>query len=96
MSADNGVYILKCKDQYRVKHTRSIENLWWNGWTYAPEVVPSQAVTYFGDCKYTRNSDIAIKIALQTLKRLDVCEYGVRIIPCNMTWKEMEKVGKQI
>ena len=32
MSADNGVYILKSKDGYRVVHAMAIENLnwWWN------------------------------------------------------------------
>lgn len=93
MSADNGVYILKCKDQYRVKHDQEIENLWWNGWAYAPEVVPCQIVRYFGDCKYTRNSDMAIGIALKILKDMSVCEYGIRIIPCDMTWEEVERRG---
>uniref|UniRef100_A0A6M3L6Z5 Uncharacterized protein n=1 Tax=viral metagenome TaxID=1070528 RepID=A0A6M3L6Z5_9ZZZZ len=32
MSADNGIYILKSKDGYRVVHTQAIGNLfwWWN------------------------------------------------------------------
>ena len=29
MSADNGVYILKSKDGYRVAHAQAIENLYW-------------------------------------------------------------------
>jgi len=29
MSADNGIYILKSKDGYRVIHAQCIDNLWW-------------------------------------------------------------------
>ena len=29
ISADNGIYILKSKDGYRVIHAQCIENLWW-------------------------------------------------------------------
>lgn len=30
MSADNGIYILKTKDQYRVAHLQSIDNVSWS------------------------------------------------------------------
>lgn len=30
MSADNGIYILKLKDQYRVAHHQSVENVYWS------------------------------------------------------------------
>jgi len=29
MSADNGIYVLKTKDGYRVEHLQAIENLYW-------------------------------------------------------------------
>lgn len=30
MSADNGIYILKTKDGYRVLHSQAIENIYWH------------------------------------------------------------------
>lgn len=30
MSADNGIYILKTKDQYRVAHLCAIDNVTWS------------------------------------------------------------------
>jgi hypothetical protein len=40
MSADNGIYILKTKDGYRVKHLQAIENIfWWPTCCDNPELV---------------------------------------------------------
>ena len=61
MSADNGIYILKLKDQYRVAHLQAIENIYWSEFEcdistakrYNREIVPTRVVEMWGDCKFT-------------------------------------------
>ncbi|WP_206459369.1 hypothetical protein [Anaerovorax sp. IOR16] len=90
MSVDNGVYILQCKDQYRVKHLQAIDNLYWDDKEgVMDDIVPLRAVEMFGDCKYTRDFDKAVKIASYILRDLSTCEYGIQIIPCNKKWKHI-------
>ena len=69
MSADNGIYILKTKDQYRVTHTQAIENVYWeydSRYAYyinerTNKLVPTRVVEYWGGCRYTRNPETAYK-----------------------------------
>ena len=69
MSVDNGIYILKTKDQYRVTHAQAIENIYWeydNKYAYYfnsanDKLVPTRVVEYWGDCKYTRSPEMAYK-----------------------------------
>lgn len=90
MSADNGVYILQLKDQYRVKHLQAIDNLFWDDeGCMMNDIVPLRAVKMFGSCRYTRNFDTAVKIASYILRELSTCEYGIQIIPCNKKWKQI-------
>lgn len=59
MSADNGIYILKTKDQYRVAHLCAIDNVTWsviNGdWNTdmnkRGKLVPTRVVEMWGNCK---------------------------------------------
>jgi len=56
MSADNGVYILKTKDQYRVAHLQAIENLSWSAidgrWDFSEKekerYVPTRVMEMWG------------------------------------------------
>lgn len=89
MSADNGIYILETKDQYRVAHLQAIDNIYWshiNGRWDRP--VPTRLVEAWGDLKFVRNKVKALELAYKWAARLTVCEYGVYIITYNKTWKE--------
>lgn len=95
MSADNGIYILKTKDQYRVAHLRSIENIYWsivdNSWYSNNKYVPTRVVEMWGDCKFTKDWNKALNIANMLESNLSICEYGVRVITYNKTWKDILK-----
>ena len=99
MSADNGIYILKTKDQYRVAHLCAIDNVswsiidgdWWNNDSTRGKCVPTRVVEMWGDCKFTRDESKALSIACKWACCLPVCEYGVNIITYNKTWKQILK-----
>lgn len=93
MSADNGVYILKTKDrQIRVVHSKSINGLFDYGGNYISE----QINRHFGNSKYTKSMEKAIKIAQRIRKKLPVCEYGIQVLPyCNKTWKQITNEAKE-
>lgn len=103
MSADNGIYILKTKDQYRVTHAQAIENIYWeHGNTYAyylncqhEKYVPTRVVEYWGDCKYTRSAEKAQQIAEAMLRRIGFVEYGIRTFTYNKTWKHIVEDAKK-
>lgn len=96
MSADNGIYILKLKDQYRVAHHQAVENVYWSEFgvdlaytKHHNKLVPTRVVEMWGDCKYTRSYKKAMEIANNWCSHMWICEYGVNVITCNMTWKEL-------
>ncbi len=97
MSADNGIYILKTKDQYRVAHLQAIDNVsrsaidgdWKNNESQRGKCVPTRVVEMWGDCKFTRDEGKALKVAHIWASRLPICEYGVNIITYNKTWKHI-------
>ena len=103
MSADNGIYILKTKDQYRVTHAQAIENIYWeHDSRYAcyinertNKLVPTRVIEYWGGCRYTRNPETAYKIAETMLKRIGFVEYGIRTFTYNKTWKHIVKDAKK-
>ena len=103
MSADNGIYILKTKDQYRVTHAQAIENVYWEyDSRYAcyinertNKLVPTRVVEYWGCCRYTRNPEMAYKIAETMLKRIGFVEYGIRTFTYNKTWKHIVEDAKK-
>ena len=88
MSADNGIYILKTKDQYRVAHLCAIDNVTWSvidgDWctdmNKKGKLVPTRVVEMWGNCKYTRNKNKAFEIAHKWDSSLPICEYGVNVI----------------
>lgn len=103
MSADNGIYILKCKDQYRVTHLQAIDNVFWShidrDWlnenSRRKKLVPTRVVEMWGGCRFTRNFETALKIAHKWCSSLPICEYGVNIITYNKTWKHIVEDAKE-
>lgn len=92
MSADNGVYILETKDQYRVAHLKGIENVYWSAVDGChDECVSTRVVEMWGKCKFTRDKKKALNIAYDIVSQLYICEYGVGIITCNKTWAQILK-----
>jgi hypothetical protein len=101
MSSDNGVYILKTGfdqyNQFRVLRTQAIENLWWSiiDRCEKPEIVPTRIMEYFGDCRYTRNENIALKLA-SDMERKYPTEYGVRVIYINESYNKIKNKAKEL
>lgn len=103
MSADNGIYVLKTKDQYRVAHLQAIDNVWWSlidgNWQNKPcrnsKLVPTRVVEMWGYCKYTRDEGTALKLAHKWANSLPICEYGVNVITYNKTWKHILEDAKE-
>ena len=103
MSADNGIYILKTKDQYRVAHLQAIDNLsfsiidgnWQNRKGTRGKWVPTRVVERWGKCKYTRDENVAYRIAHRWANSIPVCEYGVNVITYNKTWKHIVEDAKE-
>lgn len=101
MSADNGIYILKTKDQYRVTHTQGIDYIYGSviknkfSVNSRTKYNPVRVVEVWADCKYTRDESLALKIAHGWALRLPVCEYGVNLINYNKTWKHILEDAKE-
>lgn len=93
MSADNGIYILKTKDQYRVAYFTNPEIMYYSPiiGIYEDEIVSSRAVELWGDSKFTRKESIALHLAHNWASKLPICEYGVNLVKVNKTWKELMK-----
>lgn len=106
MSADNGIYILKTKDQYRVIHAQAIENVYWehdNRIAYyincrTNMLVPSRVVEFWGNARFTKSEEIAFKVANAMLSNIErncgICEYGIRVFTYNKTWKHILEDAK--
>lgn len=97
MSADNGIYILKLKDQCRVAHLQAIDNIYWSEFEsdittakrYNREIIPTRVVEMWGDCKFTRSYEKALEIANNWCNHMWICEYGVNTITYDKTWKQV-------
>lgn len=93
VSADNGIYILQTKDQYRIAHLMAIDNVFWSYndgcLSLGSSLVPARVVEMWGSCRYTRSRKKAFKIAYRWAESLPVCEYGVKIITYNKKWKHI-------
>lgn len=92
MSLANGIYILECTDQYRVKEASSIENIYCSfiAKQGGGEIVSTRAVEMFMDIKHTKYLDKALRIATKMLKNI-TCEYGINILTVPLTWNELCK-----
>lgn len=98
MSSDNGIYILKSKDGYRVVHTQAIENIyWWNvenpdtrKWKKKSKINPIELKEYFGESKVFKTENEVLKEAIQLQKKYEMVEYGI----CYIRGWENEKFPK--
>jgi hypothetical protein len=98
MSADNGVYILKTKDQYRVAYAHAIENLWWNyvKRNSEQEMVSTRLVELYGKKRYTKDAETAMKVAQAIAKDSGYLEYGIQILTINKSWKQIVYEAKRL
>lgn len=94
MSADNGIYILKAKDGYRVVHAQAIENLWW--WDEMQndsyELNPKYVFDYFSRSpvfKTKRRAHAYADMLYNEIMDSDcpVIEYGIQFI---QGWEDKE------
>lgn len=98
MSADNGIYILRTRDQYRVAEERAIDRIF-----YDPEGLelaggtlnPAVAVEVWGNSRAVRDGDAALEIAVRMLERLPGCEYGIRVFDYPKEWGEICRDAKK-
>lgn len=98
MSADNGVYILETRDQYRVIHAQAIENLYWCQVERKSTdfLISTRLVEYFGNVRYTRNKETAHRIANAIARKTPILEYGIKMFSINKTWNQIVKEAKEI
>lgn len=97
MSADNGIYILVTKGEYRVIHAQAIENLWWwerdeGSLKDGRKLNPKRVIQYFGKAKVFRTNEAAWNEARKLYKKImqsdiPVLEYGVQEIT---DWEDKE------
>lgn len=96
MSADNGIYVLKTKDSYRVVHKQAIEDLYWSPVLhYSKSIVPTRAVQIFGRVNFTRDFSTAMKIATAMESRIGT-EYGIRTFTINKSWRQVVDDAKKL
>lgn len=98
MSVDNGIYILKTGKEYRVKHISAADNLYWSnvGKTCCSSLNPARILEEFGDCKSTRDAEMAIKIAFNLVKDRGYVECGTQILNTNCFWDKIVEDGVRI
>lgn len=96
MSADNGIYILKLKDQCRVIYATSIENLWYSKKKHkmCNSLVSQEVYEYFCNAKPLSEKDAVIeasRIYNEVIQDDDfgIIEYGIQMIHCDKTWDEI-------
>lgn len=90
MSADNGVYIAKFKDGYRVIEASAIDNL-----TYYPEGSLKEKETwysYFGGAPVYATKDEAVLAAHKIADECDILEYGVSYLGNGVEWGDLDGV----
>jgi hypothetical protein len=92
MSADNGIYILKCKDGWRVAHAQSIDNIYWwpdrkdGQYVQLDSINPVQLYRYFKGSKNYKTEGEATSQAYKMYRDImndDMCpivEYGISYI----------------
>lgn len=81
MSADNGVYVAKCQDGYRVKHCQAIENVE-DDPQFPEELTDSYRTLYFNGCKVFQTDIEAFMEAKRIYDEImagdfPVVEYGI-------------------
>lgn len=103
MSADNGIYLLEMKDQWRVIHAQAIENLHWSNIDndYADDYNSVRIVELYR--KVTpMNEEEALKEAQRLYEEImddDFCpilEYGIVHLFVDKTWSEIIDEAKEL
>lgn len=101
MSADDGIYILKSKDGYRIVHAQCIDNLYW--WDKELEdnspfkmerrdkLNPKELISFFGDSLVFQTNEEVIDAAQvmynKVIEDVGFCEYGISYIT---GWEDKE------
>ena len=98
MSADNGIYVLRTRDNLRkVLHIQGIDLYWsWiNGGEETSKIQPQRLFQYFWNCQGTKNSKKANEIAhilyRKEKRNYGYIEYGIREIKVPYTWDELRR-----
>lgn len=78
MSSDNGVYIVKFTDGYRVAYAQAIENVEYGYWHEKDaKVLQAIRISYFKDSPVFQTREEAWSYAGQESLKYDLLEYGV-------------------
>ena len=96
MSADNVIYVLELKDQYRIKYMSAPDNIWWSyidGQLSSP--VASRIVEYFSKSPCFKKKEDAYKHAFKLYEKEEYVEYGVSPLCINKTWLQILKEARE-
>ena len=91
MSADNGIYILRCKDTCKVKECKAIESIY----TVNDKLDPIRVYYTFKDAETAKDMNEATDISEKLLEALDYCEYGIIVLPTGKQWRYFELKHRQ-
>ena len=75
MSADNGIYIAKFLDGYKVIEASAIDNL--DFYPKGSEENRKEWQSYFGKAKTFKTEAEAVHYAYELYRECDICEYGI-------------------
>ena len=93
MSANNGVFILKTKNNYRVTYCGCVESL-------SPDsngkIDPIEVVDAFKNVRTTKSFETAYQIAKAMVHNSWYVEYGIKVIEYNKYWWQIERDAKLI
>lgn len=96
MSADNIIYVLELKDQYRVEYMGAPDNIVWShidGQVSFP--VPSRIVEYFSKSPSFKDKEKAYAYAFKLYAKEGYVEYGVSPLYINRTWLQILKEARE-
>lgn len=100
MSADNGIYILCLKDDFRVIHAQAIDNLWWSMETMneTDKINPIEVISYFKNARVFDNMPDAMNYAVKLYEEHSIVEYGICPIDDlhEFTWEQILQQAKEI
>lgn len=91
MSADNGVYILQCRDQFRVALIYGSDTLRWDHIKREfGDLKSVRLYEAFHESKEWRVEQEALWDARRILKKYEYCEYGIQYVQVGKSWDEIE------
>lgn len=97
MSADNGIYILKLKDQYRIIHAQAIENLWWSHLDNKKhgEMIPTRIYERYSNSPPINNLETTYQTVFEMAQSCTILEYGIQMFELDKTWEQIIKEAKE-